>query len=771
MISSQIEQGREAPFAFPSSEQVDDNQVAPALNEEPLAQQSLEEPQASARPTEVNKDMESQAGHDSQVEQCTQELAPTPSGQERELVPEAAPVMEEKTKEFTPVNQEIAELPSIQTEKIERSLDIIGPIPANEPVATADAGEILEKPALDVAPSQNHEQSSSNQEESSSPQETVLPYDSPTAESREESGPATPSRKRSRKEKKRARKRAKENHEGFASPEGILSESTTALIEQPPLVSEQIQGTELPQGEEQKVFAKKQMEEPRTKVEHPGATGEKAGQETVEQPLRREFKESVEGRPTAQLLENEQPSTQEKKKGAQNKEQVKMQGPGSNDNDVETINEPKTEKTSNFAPESSTTPRLLDRVASIISDRKRGAFRLPSKNQSVKDRVEDETTEPEVSRGFENEHAAWVSEAPITSQDYQRERLSSAEPFEDEPSFQLSTTTNPETTITDVAIDVEVDEFYKVSILPDEMMSGSSAIEIDPSLGDSTESAEQSPDSERSAHASPSSDEQSSTVVNSSSTQEDTSRGVSPSRDLRQSPAEALSSRSLSPSPPLPEPRYRVERTDRVRTMDRNGKPLLEIKPVESLRPRTPRSTSPIRKYTGNAWAQQATERHGEEPVVKPPVRQNSLPAARRPQTPERKPILRPSSMSNFHGVPIMQQIPHSPDVPRSLRRKSKTTRDMGGDLRAASRALQEENGSQPPPTDINIERIASSSSYDPVTDKGKRPIRGMTDVYVCDLFSFLIFCSIFEKSLIYINRVGGLGRNSQFPTVAQPST
>jgi hypothetical protein len=34
-------------------------------------------------------------------------------------------------------------------------------------------------------------------------------------------------------------------------------------------------------------------------------------------------------------------------------------------------------------------------------------------------------------------------------------------------------------------------------------------------------------------------------------------------------------------------------------------------------------------------------------------------------------------------------------------------------------------------PTDLNVERIASSSSYDPVTDKGKKPARTMTDVYV----------------------------------------
>ena len=746
-ISSQIEQGREAPFAFPYSEQVDDNRVVPALNEEPRAQPSSEEPEAVAGPIEV-KVMESQAGHDSEVEQRTQESAFTPSGEERELVPETAPVMEEKTKEFTPANQEIAELPSIQTEKSERSLDIIGPLPANEPAATVDAGEVLEKPASDVAPSQTHEQPSINQEESTNPQETVLLHDSPTAEPRQDSAPATPSRKRSRKEKKRARKRAKENHEGSASPEEILSESTTALIEQPPLVSDQVEDAELPRGDEQKVFAEEQTEESKAKVEDPGTTGEKAVQEPVEQPHRREPMEPVEGQPTAQPLENEQPPTQEKKKEAQkeeqtgdlDEEQVTVQESRSNDNDVEAVNESQTEKASDSAPESSMTSRLLNRVSGTFPDLKREKFRLPSKNQSVKDRAEDETTEPEVSRGFENEHAVWVSEAPITSQDYQRERLSSAEPFEDEPSFQLSTTTNPETTITDVAIDVEVDEYYKVSILSDRTTGGSPAIEIDPISGDSAESAEQSPDNERSAHDPPSSDDRSSTVVDSSSTQADTSRGVSPSRDSRRSPSisqTTKTSRSLAPSPPLPDVRDRVERTDGVRTTDRNGKPRLEIKPVESLRPRTPRSTSPIRKYTGNAWAQQATKKHGENPVIKPPVRQNSLPIARRPQTPERKPILRPSSMSNFHGVPNMQQTPHSPDVPRSLRRKSKTTRDMSADLRAASRALQEENGSQPPPTDINIERIASSSSYDPVTDKGKRPIRGMTDVYVCDLFSF----------------------------------
>lgn len=43
----------------------------------------------------------------------------------------------------------------------------------------------------------------------------------------------------------------------------------------------------------------------------------------------------------------------------------------------------------------------------------------------------------------------------------------------------------------------------------------------------------------------------------------------------------------------------------------------------------------------------------------------------------------------------------------------------------------------QPPaqqqtPDDRLLEQLPSSSSYDPITDKGKRPLRGMTDVYVC---------------------------------------
>ena len=78
-----------------------------------------------------------------------------------------------------------------------------------------------------------------------------------------------------------------------------------------------------------------------------------------------------------------------------------------------------------------------------------------------------------------------------------------------------------------------------------------------------------------------------------------------------------------------------------------------------------------------------------------------------------------------------------------------------GGDLRAVSQALEAEAEAGQPPSasasasasDLNIERIASSSSYDPVTDKGKRPLRNMTDVYVSGFFYFFTFADRKKKN------------------------
>ncbi|OGM44973.1 hypothetical protein ABOM_007066 [Aspergillus bombycis] len=161
------------------------------------------------------------------------------------------------------------------------------------------------------------------------------------------------------------------------------------------------------------------------------------------------------------------------------------------------------------------------------------------------------------------------------------------------------------------------------------------------------------------------------------------------------------------------------------------GTPRLEMKPEHVL----PRPETPVRKFTDNALARQAwptLDRDGDGEFH---IRKNGAArsidcewTAEAIQTPERG-ILRPSSMGSIKSV-------RSAHSQRSLRR---TDRSAGGDLRAASQAQtgarQSSCSPQPPPvepplSDLNIEHIASSSSYDPVTDKGKRPMRAMTDVY-----------------------------------------
>ncbi|KXG54678.1 uncharacterized protein PGRI_078220 [Penicillium griseofulvum] len=145
----------------------------------------------------------------------------------------------------------------------------------------------------------------------------------------------------------------------------------------------------------------------------------------------------------------------------------------------------------------------------------------------------------------------------------------------------------------------------------------------------------------------------------------------------------------LVPSPPrsLFGPDYVRPRTplDTIAEQEpREGtRGILEMKPEHVL----PRPQTPIRKFTDNAFDRESwpTDKDFKE-ILK---------------TPE-GPILKPSTSSG------------------KLRR---TNRSISGDLRAASRALD----SQP---SLDLDQLPSSSSYDPVTDKGKRPLRNMSDVY-----------------------------------------
>ncbi|KAJ5591678.1 uncharacterized protein N7459_002047 [Penicillium hispanicum] len=130
----------------------------------------------------------------------------------------------------------------------------------------------------------------------------------------------------------------------------------------------------------------------------------------------------------------------------------------------------------------------------------------------------------------------------------------------------------------------------------------------------------------------------------------------------------------------------------------------LEVKPEHVL----PRPHTPVRKFTDNALAREAWPTPGND---KPQRSHDDLSkfsgetASPILKTPDQgMPVLKPSSSQG------------------KLRR---TNRSTSGDLRAVSRALD----SQPPPS-LDLDQLPSSSSYDPVTDKGKRPLRNMSDVY-----------------------------------------
>lgn len=401
--------------------------------------------------------------------------------------------------------------------------------------------------------------------------------------------------------------------------------------------------------------------------------------------------------------------------------------------------------------------RPLSRVDSIFPHLERKGFRRPASKESLKDRAEEETMDPEVSR----ENAIQVSEAPITlpkQVQEEGERELSAMSTADNPSFERSMTTESETPVTPV--DAAMDEGVSKYVPDNDMMplhalsplneQSSAPVDFSPVRQEPDRKASRSPSCE--LRRSPS-------VVHGQ--HEQTPRSWTLDEDpavqtpRTPSPARSLAGEASSPRTPLhtiaeQEPEDRVG----TRTMDSSrGTPRLQMKPEHVLpRPETP---TPGRKFTDNALARQTwptpeKEEHGDEGIIKnPKSRSSSQTLVEPPKTPEQgMPILKPSSVKSANTS--MQNLQNSsPSVSRSLRRTSNrrtpSARSASGDLRAASRALEHPQppAAQPPqpqpqpqpqpspPSDFNVERIASSSSYDPVTDKGKRPVRGMTDVYV----------------------------------------
>jgi hypothetical protein len=143
----------------------------------------------------------------------------------------------------------------------------------------------------------------------------------------------------------------------------------------------------------------------------------------------------------------------------------------------------------------------------------------------------------------------------------------------------------------------------------------------------------------------------------------------------------------------------------------RDGTPRLEIKPEHVL----PRPHTPVRKFTDNAMAREAWPTPENDKMNK---------------TRSHDDLSKTSKFSGELGSPVTQTPEQGMPVLKPSSSKGKlrrTNRSTSSDLRGASKAL---DSSQPPPN-LDLDQLPSSSSYDPVTDKGKRPLRNMSDVYV----------------------------------------
>ena len=413
--------------------------------------------------------------------------------------------------------------------------------------------------------------------------------------------------------------------------------------------------------------------------------------------------------------------------------------------------------------------RMGGRVSSLFPDLKRSGFRRTPSNESVKDRAEDETREPEVSRDLddENERAIRVSEAPITSLPTPGDGSTSVvEPAESEAP-----------TSSDLAIDVEVEGSCDVSILSDDAATTTSVsrgIDVDAKPDEKEEEKEEEDEDKGEREKVEEEEEHDERPPAPSPTPTATIRKVSP--ELRRSPTVIYGSHEPTPrSWSLDDdhdPTTQQERSgpgepaghaEQARTMGSPaGTSRLEMKPEHVLQPRpqTPpaandQHTEPV-KTPGRSVSQPRPSSGAniptpdqQQPSMRRPGSMGSMPTTtatpirsrnnsvvqlqtpKSPRTPQRQP-------TSSNGSSIGSS-PNAAVAPRALRRTSGTARTPSNDLRSASRALEESGAAKKPPQppefrstdDVNLEHIASSSSYDPVTDKGKRPVRGMSDVIV----------------------------------------
>ncbi|PKX98629.1 involucrin repeat protein [Aspergillus novofumigatus IBT 16806] len=394
-------------------------------------------------------------------------------------------------------------------------------------------------------------------------------------------------------------------------------------------------------------------------------------------------------------------------------------------------------------------PSKQSKVGSIFPNLERGSFRRPVPGQElmpVKDRAEDET----IDHNADDNSAIKVSEAPIPAGEPEESHLQGQQDEKSpEPTTTVSTRclsleehtkmqeTSSSSTPVNLAVDVEIDPSYNVSVISDGPGNETNSIEVEwKDDGDRRTQEDEIP-----LYAPLPVHEQKSALVSQTSPVEmdrderiprnDSSCGLRrspsihgrhnhpprtwsledtpitkavtpPPPSLLGGPAGASADLGSPPRTPLQpiaeqEPEDRVEQANRLRSMvSEHGTPRLEMKPEHVL----PRPETPIRKFTDNALARQtwpvadndkfkSSEDEDAALVVKKRRPGNEWPAEVLKTPDQGIPILRPSSVSSIKSA----QSNHSlTGGQRSLRR---TSRNTSGDLRAASQA-QESHSPQP---------------------------------------------------------------------------
>ncbi|RJE26237.1 hypothetical protein PHISCL_01395 [Aspergillus sclerotialis] len=368
--------------------------------------------------------------------------------------------------------------------------------------------------------------------------------------------------------------------------------------------------------------------------------------------------------------------------------------------------------------------------------------------QSGKDNAEEET----IDQGANRDNAMQVSEAPIaTIEDNNYEAGSWPAPDNRSPRGNQSTSTAPtapdplQPTTREIDVSSATGPSHNVPVFPEGPgnENTSATVQLKDNDNDSTPSTHPASDPRtpsdstcrlrrsQSIHGKHNHPPRPWSLDETTETTVETARATSAPQSLFGGPVGANADAISPPRTPLgtiaeQEPENHVGKTGGTMA-PRSGTGQLEVKPEHLL----PHPQTPVRKFTDNALDRQKWPTPDKDRGMEMGMEDESDELQKRRTD-------SPSVTPSERGLPPGPILTPSSHEKRALRR---TTSRVSGDLRATSRAqeISETEDSQPlpppartpPPPDLNIEHIASSSSYDPVTDKGKRPLRGMTDVYV----------------------------------------